>query len=182
MSIKSAIITVVAVALMAVSAQAELSFAVFGFTVNDHTGAAMENGTALMVYDGNNNGVGSSALDTTFVWDSGDTILDRCAVEYGETYPAKVCLSTDIAGFTANTDHMYLIVFEKAFDANSSATPGAYTWYSVVDLGVAATASDGDFSFYPAAVTPSLQTVPEPATCALLVAGGLMAIRRRMSR
>lgn len=188
------IMTMMAVALMAVAAKADMTYAPSALGVlNDATGTPMSDGTYLLVLDRDNDGFDfNNLVGTSWAFDADDFIMDRGAIgsakgvngEWdGDAFPFWTVSTANIpAGYTAGVDQYYMFWFDKSYSA-SDIGPGASVHFGVENLG--AVGSD------PGAYTPDLiggnaqyttQAIPEPASAALALLGGGMvyAVRRRM--
>ncbi|MCY2926038.1 MAG: PEP-CTERM sorting domain-containing protein [Planctomycetota bacterium] len=198
---KNVLIATLTVALLAVSAQANMSYAPFMFNALNASGAPIANGTYVMVLDLNGDGFGGKSYlaqpasgnnASAWVWDVNDLLMDRGAIGSlgaiaagitaqgdGECYPfAGIATSAIPASYTPNVDHFYLLWFNTPYNASATG-PGINVAYGVEDLGTVGT-DPGDYNQFPNGGNATLHTVPEPVSAViLLVGGGLLAARRR---
>jgi len=185
---KSILITAAALLLMAVSAQADMTYAPFliGGALNN-SGTPIANGTYVMVLDLNNDGcngtsylaqLGSQANKGSWLWDTNDMVMDRGEIDGGDAFPfSQIITSQKPATFTSNVDHYYLMWFDTPYSATATG-PGAGIHYGVEDLGTVGT-DPGDYNPFPVGGNASMTTVPEPVTCVSLLAGAAMMLARR---
>jgi len=191
------LLAVLAITLTAAAAQASVTLSpglgIMGYG-NNASGIALTNGTYVMVIDLDNDGWnGTSYLEQalagqnnadTWQWDTDDLVVDIGQVGTfgdGMAFPFAMLNPTTTTGYTANTDHCYLLWFDKSFNA-SDVGPGEGVHYGAEDLG-AVPADGGTLSTMALGGNATLTTVPEPATMLLMIAGGgLLAASRRRAR
>jgi hypothetical protein len=185
--------TVAALVLVAATAQANVAFfpdiGLGSASAQNAAGSPLANGTYLLVLDLNNNGsqdaftkTGGSA--TSWLWDSGDLILDRGDIGVssgvaGMAFPAANINPANYAGYSTS-DHVFMLWFDKAYNA-AAAGPGAGVHYGVEDLGTAP-ADGGTLTVDANGGPANLVTSPEPATLVLLAVGGAITLIRRRNR
>ncbi|MEI7835074.1 MAG: PEP-CTERM sorting domain-containing protein [Planctomycetota bacterium] len=199
---KNVLIATLTVALLAVSAQADMSYAPFMFNALNASGDPIANGTYVMVLDLNGDGFGGKSYlsqapagtnnASAWLWDSNDLLMDRGAIGSlgavaaditaqgdGECYPSwRIVTSAIPASYTANVDHFYLLWFNTPFNASATG-PGNNVAYGAEDLGTVGI-DPGAYDQFPNGGNATLHTVPEPVSAViLLVGGGLLAARRR---
>ena len=177
-----------AMALIACPAQADMSYSSFLFSALDEFGAPITDGTYAMVADLNGNGWnGNDYLTQTtgdfngldWLWDSSDYLMDLGPITNGEAYPYSYISTSSIpADFTANVDNYYLFWFDKSF---GSLNPGNNTAYGVELLGQVG-ADPGDYLTFPTGGRANLTTLaPEPISSLLMIIGaGVMGFGRRL--
>ena len=193
---KNVLIATLTVALLAVSAQADMTYAPFMFNALNASGTSIPDGTYVMVLDLNGNGFGGTSYlsqasaptdnASVWLWDSNDLLMDRGQIVDGACYPfSTITTAAKPATFTANVDHFYLLWFNTPYSAAATG-PGKGVAYGAEDLGTVGT-DPGDYIAFPNGGNATLHTIPlpppvipEPVTAVmLLVGGGMMVARRR---
>jgi hypothetical protein len=182
------LIAILSIALAAAAAKADVYFGPpLGLqdTLNTAAGAPIADGTWVLVVDLNSSGpVRASA--TSWSVDPGDYVLGRGQIggpsnDPGSAYPDITVLgnpATAISGYTAGTDQVYVMWFDKPYDAAAQG-PGASVHYGVEFLDYAP-ADGGALTTIANGGNVSLVTTPEPASMSLLaLALGSLIARRR---
>ncbi|RPI62558.1 MAG: PEP-CTERM sorting domain-containing protein [Planctomycetaceae bacterium] len=182
---KNALLMTLVVALMAVSAQAGISYSAFCYTANDASDNAIVNGTYVMVMDRDNDGILPTGYDNSgsWLWDADDLLMDRGQIGEaangvaGFAYPFYSTMTLP-ANYTVNTDKIYVLWFDVAYSATATG-PGAGVAYGIEDCGFVG-ADNADYTVDMVGGSAPLSTIPEPVTVVVLLVGGaLVAARKR---
>ena len=196
---KKLMTSAIAMAMLALTSGAEAGTS-WGVTlidfVGDGTGLALNvagapivDGTAIVLIDTNGNGIGAAMADS-WLWDPEDILLDTQAIGEKASYlPGEAALFSSTADkgwaqYPSNvqpTDDLYLVWFDKAFDAGATG-PGHDVAFGVERFMGGVGTDPGDYSYFANGGVANFRTpaVPEPGTIALSLLGmGVLAMRRR---
>lgn len=206
--LRPTLVAMVAVAMLATAANADVYYGVWMFDNGAGTGARDAAGDTMAEGDGtwvlaiDLDGDGWDGLDYTeqatsednyssWLWDAEDWILGRGPVAdssagmfAGEIFAEGTMTSAEIDGLTdgrsydKDVDAYYILWFDVAYDAGA-AGPGENVAYGAEYCNtLVGDGFNGDA--FPVGGNANLTTTPEPATLALmLLGGGLVALRRR---
>jgi hypothetical protein len=188
-------------------AQASVSVQALAYQLEGNGGAKIPSASlTVAIVDKDRDGIGAvmGADPNTFVWDSDDwrifgspnggagalwaepTSNDVTTDDYNyldsRTYQFNLDASTG-DDYVDKDDPVFLVYFPGL--GVGATKPGPNQWFGVVELGPLP-GDGGTLQYYKdnLTVTAQYQTAPEPATMALMLAGGglMMALRRRRSR
>lgn len=153
--------------LVCLNASAEIAYTPFLLTANNSAGTPIANGTYVLVLDLDGDGWNGNDYDaqpangdssSTWLWDTGDILMDRGQITDGMAAPTYRIQSDAIPpGYDVGVDEYYILWFDTPYVA-AAAGPGVGVAYGAESLGTAG-ADPGTYTPVANGGNVTLQTV-----------------------